>query len=236
MKLSNELLLEIKQNKIISKDKVFDILKKFYLSMNRAYSYRVLSMLVKENHLYKLDSNTYTTIEKRIFNYELANKKLPKYVGVYGEFVIWDSNILNKWLNHLLNAVITFVEVDRSMMGLVYEELKARGYNHILLNPNLNEFNKYFDSKLIIIRPLAKTFIEPEHKISIERLIIQIYSDKILLSLYGNGEMNDMLNEIFKTYYVNLDKLYHYARRKKIYNELHDYLVNNINSNYLYHD
>lgn len=236
MKYTNALLLEIKRNKIISKDKLLNIFNKYYSGIKRSYAYQIISSLSKDHHLYKLDSSTYTTMNKQLFDYEPVNKKIINVIDGYGDSVVWDTNILNRWINHLLSSVITFVEVDRDLMGLVFEQLKAKGYNHVLLNPNLNELNKYIDDELIIVRPLAKAFIEPNHKISIERLIIQIYSDKILLSLYGDSEMNSMLNEIFKTYYVNLDKLYHYARRKKIFNEFHTYLTNNIDRRYLYHD
>ena len=236
MKFSNELLLELKQNSVISKDTLLHILSQFFPSMNRAYSYRIISELLKNNHLYKIDSDTYTSEKKKNFDYTLLDEKILKCVDGYGEYVIWDSNILNKWINHLLNAVITFVEVDEDLLGVVYNELKAHGYKHILLNPNLNEFNKYFDSQLVIIRPLPKMYLELGYKISIERLIVQIYSDKILSSLYSDLEMSEMLNEIFKTYNISLNRLYHYARRKKIYDEFHNYLINNIDRRYLYHD
>ena len=236
MKFTDELLFDIKQNDIISKDELLVILNKHFSSISRAYAYRIISELIKEHHLYKLDSSTYVTNQKTLFDYELIYKKIIKDVNGYGDYVIWDSNILNKWINHLLNVVITFVEVDADLMNLVFEALKTKGYNHILLNPNLNEFNKYINNQLIVIRPLTKAFIEPNHKISVERLIIQIYSDKLLSSLYGDVEMNNILNEIFKTYNVNLDKLYHYARRKKIYDRFHGYLVKNIDRKYLYHD
>lgn len=236
MKFTDELLLEIKKNDTISKDDLFGIFRNHYSSVNRPYGYRIISELIKENLLFKLDSSTYSVIKKKTFDYELLDKRIMKYVNGFGDFVIWDSNILNKWMNHLINSVITFVEVDRDLMGLVFDELKAKGYNHILLNPNRVEFYRYFDDQLVIVRPLTKSFIEPTHKISIERLIIQIYSDKLLSSLYGDEEMIDMLNEIFKTYPINLNKLYHYAKRKKIYTKFHNFIKNNINRRYLYHD
>ena len=228
MKLSNDLITEIKQYDFISKDDLLVVLRKHYSSVSRSYAYRIISSLLNEGYLYKIDSSSFVTNTKITFDYDLSLKDLSNHINTYGDYLIYDSNILNRWINHLLGAVITFIEVDKDLMSLVYDELKAKGYNHILLNPSINEFHKYFDNELIIIRPLTKAYIESNHKISIERVIIQLFSDKILSTLYGDNELNNTLNEIFKTYNVNFGKLYHFARRKKIYSKLHDYLHNNV--------
>ena len=236
MKFNEDLLLEIRKNETISKDRLLTILSKNYSKMNNSYAYRIISELIKNNHLYKLDSDTYTTKKKKIFSYEIDDKKLVRYVKGYGDYVIWDSNILNKWVNHLLHMFITFIEVDKDLMGIVFDDLKNHGYKNILLNPNLNEFHKYMDDILIIIRPLTKSFIEQDNKISIERLIVQLYSDRILNTLYGKSDLEYMLNEIFKTYQINLNKVYHYAKRKKIYHDFHEYLIDSVDRKYIYHD
>lgn len=236
MDIKKALIHEIKQKRIISRDELFKLINKHYDDVSRSYFYQIVSGLINSGLLTKIDSETYSTEKKNVFSYLLSDENIEEIVKGYGTYSIWDTNIFNKWLNHLLNSVITFVEVDKELMYLVADDLKEARYNHVLVNPNVDEFFKYFDKQTIVIKPSVKVLIENNHRISLERLIIELYSNKIAKSLYSGNELANMLNEIFKTYNVNLNRLYHIAKRKKIYDEFYSYLSNNIDRRHIYHD
>ena len=236
MNVKNGLMREIRKKNILSKDELFKLINKHYESVSRSYFYQIVFMLIKNEVLTKIDSNTYTTDKKKYFSYLLTDDSIENIVKDYGDYTLWDTNIFNKWMNHLLNSVITFVEVDKELMYLVAGDLKKAGYNHILINPNVNEFFKYFDDHAIVVKPSVKSLVEKDHRISIERLIVELYSNKITNSLYGDTELVKMLNEIFKTYSVDLNKVFHIAKRKKIYDTLHSYLLKSVDRRYMYHD
>lgn len=236
MKINDKLVGDIKAHNILSKDELLSLINKYYSSVGVAYGYRIIASLLESKIVFKLDSNTYSTKEMAEFSYALTENKILKTVGGYGDFSVWDTNILNEWLNHLLNSVITFVEVDKDMVAFVYDALRREGFTNVLLNPNRIEFNKYFDNKMIIVRPIAKSLVERTHNISLERLIMNIYNDKLLTFFYSEDEKINILNEIFNKYQINMDKLFHIARRKKIYDEFLVFLTNNIGSRYLSHN
>lgn len=236
MNIKEELINEINNKETISRIELLNLIHKFYGEVSRSYFYRIVSILIKQDVLMKLDSNTYSAKKTTSFSFSVPNTKIASFIKGYGDYVLRDTNIINKRINHLLNCVITFVEVDKDLMHLVKEELKNADYDHILINPSVKEFYKYFDNQTIVIKPLVKSLREKDHFISLERLIVELYSNKIAKSLYSESELTNMLNQIFKTYNINLNKLFHIAKRKKIYDEFYTYLFKNIDRRYLYHD
>ena len=236
MNIKKELIDEINNKETISREELLSLIERCYGGTSRSYFYRIVSELIEQGILTKLDSYTYSTKTGISFSYFISDRNIELAIKGYGDYTLWDTNIINKWVNHLLNSVITFVEVDKELMHLVAEDLKNAGYNHVLVNPSVNEFYKYFDRHTIVIKPLTKSLIEKNHYISIERLVVELYSNKITKSLYSDNELINMLNEIFKTYKVNLNKVYHIAKRKKIYDKFHSFLVKYIDGRYLYHD
>ena len=236
MDIKKELTNAIKNKETISRDELYNLADKCYGGISKSYFYRIISELMKQGILTKLDSHTYSTKTGASFSYILTDENIDSIIKGYGDYTLWDTNIINKWMNHLLNNVITFVGVDKDLMFLVAEDLKNAGYSHVLVNPSVTEFYKYSGRYTIVIKPLVKSLIEKDHHISIERLIVELYSNKITKSLYSDNELTSMLNEIFKTYNVNLNKVYHIAKRKKIYDKFYSYLTKNIDRCYIYHD
>ncbi len=236
MDIKKELIDAIKNKEIVSRTELLNLIDKCYGGISRSYFYRIISELMKQGILTKLDSYTYSTKISVSFSYFLSDDNIESTIKGYSDYTLWDTNIINKWMNHLLNNVITFVEVDKDLMQFAAEDLKNAGYSYVLVNPSVTEFYKYFGRHTIVIKPLVKSLIEKDHHISIERLIVELYSNKIAKSLYSDNELISMLNEIFKTYNINLKKIYHIAKRKKIYDQFYSYLAKNIDRRYIYHD
>ena len=237
MKSSNEELKErIRQKQLIGKDDLFALLKECYPSMSKPYAYRIIKGLVDEGVLFRLDSTTFSSSKRNIFTYDEPDKRLVDCITGYGDYSIWNTNIFNEWVNHLLGSVITFVEVDKEMVGLVYESIKDAGFNDVLLNPNKHEFDKYFVNRLIIVRATMKSLIEKNHRISIERLIVQLYSDKLVSPLFGDVEKKNIINGAFQSHSVDINKLFHIAKRKKIFPEFYSQLIRDVERGNLYHD
>ena len=236
MTINENLITEIKKRDVISRDDLFALIKKFNKEVSKAYVYRIIASLIEDGYLFKVDSNTYLTDDKNIFSYHLNEKGIEDILKGYNGYFIWDTNIINKWANHLYNNVITFIEVDRNLVSFVYLELKKNGYKNVLVNPSIKEFDKYYADHMIIIKPTPKNLVENSCHISIERLVIELYSNKIINAIYPNTEIKNVINEIFNTYKINLRKLFHVAKRKKIYNDFHSFLLNCVDRSYIYHD
>lgn len=236
MTINENLIEEIKECDVISRENLFALIKKYNKEISRAYAYRIIASLLNDGYLFKVDSDTYLTEDKNMFSYHLNEKGIESVLKGYNGYFIWDTNIINKWTNHLYNNVITFIEVDKNIVSFVYLDLKKNGYNNILVNPNIKEFDKYYTDHMIIIKPTPKNIIEKNNYISIERLVVELYSNKIINKIYPNTEIKNIINEIFNTYKINLRKLFYIAKRKKIYNDFYSFLLNCVDRRYIYHD
>ena len=230
------LLLELQKSKTISREELFALIRKHYGEVSRSYAYQIISYLKEKGSLFQLDRTTYATKRKRGFAYLPSDQGIESIIAGYGDYVIWDTNIFNPWLNHLLGSVITFVEVDRDLMGLVMNDLKKKGYHYVLLNPNKREFDKYFAERMVVIRPCTKALVEKDHRISLERLLVELFANKLLDCLYERSELERMVNEAFKSYHVDLAKCFHVAKRKKIEDAFQAFLFATVEKGYLYHD
>ena len=236
MNKDQQLLLELQQRKTISREDLFALVRKHYGDVSRSYGYRIVSQLKKKGSLFQLDRITYATERKRRFAYSLSDKDIEPIIEGYGDYVLFDTNVFNPWLNHLLGSVTTFIEMDRDFMVLAANDLKKKGYHPNLSNPNKAEFQKYFDERMIVIRPCVKTLVGKDHRISLERLLVELFANKLLRSLYSKSELGAMTNEIFKTHDVNLAKAIHIAKRKKIEDAFRAFLFTVVEKRYLYHD
>lgn len=236
MSKDQTLLLELQKRKIISREDLFALIQKHYGEVSRSYTYQIISYLKEKGSLFQLDRVTYATERKREFAYSLLDTGIEPIVEGYGDYALWDTNVFNPWLNHLLGSVITFIEMDRDLMAFAVNDLKKKGYHHILINPSKAEFIKYFDDRLIVIKPGAKALVEKDHRISLERLLVELFANKLLNSLYGKSELEEMANEVFKSYHVDLAKCFHIAKRKKIEDAFRAFLFNAVEKGYLYHD
>ena len=116
------------------------------------------------------------------------------------------------------------INVKKPYIEFVFEYLKGK-YN-VLLNPNKEEIYNYSTNNSIILMPLiSKAPINLKEKNpKIEKLIIDIFSDKIIKFFYDGNEIKDIYEQIFATYAVNYKTLFAYAKRRSIFEEFKGYL------------
>ena len=140
------------------------------------------------------------------------------------DFVIWNISILNEWLNHLINSSVVILEVEKDYLEFIFEHLKDK-FN-ILINPSKNEIYNYSTNDTIILKPLiSKAPINhKENTPKIEKIIVDIFLDKIVNCFYESNERIGIYEQIFDIYSVNYKTLFAYAKRRHIYNEFKEYL------------
>jgi hypothetical protein len=216
-------------NKLIFKDKTIDnkslkeLLEKKYPKKGKTFLYEKVKQLIDENIIYRIDAKHFSTVPRKQFDYNLTKPslKICSKMEQYGiEYVIWESDILNYWLNHLLNKNYVFIEVDKKYLDFAFDYLTEKGFSNILVNPSLKEFNKYRNSSSVIIIPLFSKSPVEHNKVTIEKIIVDLYVDKIFSNLIESSELPAIYNQIFKTYKINFTTLYSYAKRRRVYDNL----------------
>ena len=96
-----------------------------------------------------------------------------------------------------------------------------------MLNPSVEELYKYKTDDSIIIMNSSKYSPKKDEYIMLEKIIVDLYSNKILKSFFEEAELKNIYETIFKVYQVDFQKVFSYAKRKKIYESFIEYLETN---------
>lgn len=196
----------------------------------RACIYEI-NRMINDKKIYKISPKIYMvgnkdtfSLNRRKINEDIINELVNKYDI---NFVLWDISVLNNWLNHLINSTAMILEVEKDYIDFVFDFLKEK-YN-VLKNPTLNELSDYLSNNTIILKPLiSKSPINNKDKSpKIEKIIVDIFSDRIINYFYEGKEIVNMLEEIFSKYAINYKTMFAYAKRRSVLDELKQFLTNN---------
>lgn len=184
----------------------------------------VLQKLLDSGSIARVGRNTYRINDKtsRKYNHEysaLANSVAGKIQEFYPElnFRIFELVQLNEFVNHQIahNALFIFVEGD--LGEYVFDTLKEEYAGRILLNPNADMYHQYWADDMLVIKKLIteapKGTGEFWHT-DLEKLLVDIVSDKLLRSCVNQGEYKTIFTQAFKDFYIDESQLFRYARRR----------------------
>ncbi len=185
---------------------------------------RLLAHLIDAGKVIRIKRNLYETVKenrRRDFNYilsEEARKVKDSLITGYPliELQVWESRVLNLFLNHLLSHNLIFMDVENTMMDTVFDFLMQKEY-HVLFNPDSNTLYRYAKDNTVIVRRLISQ--SPVNtldtgKISLERLLVDIVADKLLNTLISRSELPEIYNECLSVYNLNTKKIIRYATRR----------------------
>ena len=207
------------------------ILKEAGKKMNEAAVYKRINKMIDNGLLVRVGQGLYCFSDKPRYDYSF--KESSSYV-VFDllkasfpdnlDYVVYETTILNEFLNHLLARSITIIEVTKNYAEDLFWTLKDQGIKDIMLNPTSDERYKYNPS-IIIKNMVTKAPIRlKEHKITIEKLVVDIICDNLLNQFYEGAEKQSMIEEIFGKYTVKYDSIKNYAKRRRIFDELIKYI------------
>jgi hypothetical protein len=132
---------------------------------------------------------------------------------------------------HQLFRYFIIVEVEKSATEAVFYWLKDSNFD-VTLDPPDDFINKYLSGKeeYIIIKSLiSEAPLQEVNGItmpSLEKVLVDIISDKSLFKAMQGSEMRNIFTEAFQKYSVFSDRLLRYAGRRSKREEIIYYLEN----------
>lgn len=159
--------------------------------------------------------------------YNIINNRFP-----YIEMSVWQTSWLDNFMNHQIYNAFTIFEVDKDVVSSVYNVLKEKKYN-VFMNPTEKDVENYIlGENAIIIRSMVKEAPVQEigkFKVSkLEKILVDLFFDKILLTAYQGHEMKTIFKQVFNYYEINLTTLYRYARNRGIKDKIEKYIQDEI--------
>lgn len=156
-----------------------------------------------------------------------ASKTISEFLSLkfpLAKCVTWEIGQLNEWINFLIAKNLIFVEIEPSLVNLIFAELQSRfGSDYlILLNPSDDEISRYMRDDLVVVKTLYSK--SPMNKnsthIKLEKLIVDVVVDKTFSNLLDTEAVNEIVGGIFKNYDINIEKMYVYANRRRCKDKL----------------
>ncbi|WP_221659354.1 DUF6577 family protein [Bacteroides salyersiae] len=203
--------------------------------INRASLSWYLFKLVNENVLVRTGRGMYAKVLKQAFApkpaeevkevYNLLQANFP-----FAKFCVYQGEIIAPLQHHLSSNRVIYVETDRNSTETVFNFLKD-GSRDVYLRPNKEMIYRYvdMDSRVCFVKNLVSE--APLQKVSgvlmptLEKLIVDILRDTDFFYLQGS-ESDRIIENAFNLYAVNQSRLFRYAGRRKVKEELSSILEN----------
>lgn len=201
----------------------------------------LLAGLIKNKCLYKISSDSYSIspCDKKLykpFYSDETTKLLQHLTEFYPEvkFVVFESFLLNEFVNHQIAQNTIVVMVEKELCEFIFDHLNSEYSGRVLLSPDKDSFNRYWTSNCIIVERMISEspfYSEDPHKITIEKLLVDIVADKIIPELFTRSEYELIFEEAFARYNIDSNKIKRYAKRRNAWEKISVYMKGIKNDN-----
>lgn len=208
-----------------SREELFAFYQQFEPDLNDStFRWRLYKLKEKKiitaisRHLFTLDYRPIFKpeigdFEKRIFN--KIEKQFPDL-----KYCIWSTKAVSEFMLHIPAKYITILQVERDALEPVFEFLKEQNFGRVYIQPEEKEIDRYIFEKeqSIVLQSLVSRAptqrVGGVFTITIEKLIVDLFSDKNLFLAFQGSELVQIVNSAYERYAINFTTLFHYARRR----------------------
>lgn len=137
----------------------------------------------------------------------------------YLKICIWDTSVLNQFMQHQPGRFFIIIEVEKEATQSVFYTLKDLNYA-VFVEPTNDILTKYLpsDKDVLIVKPLVSEaptqFVNNIITTTVEKLLVDIFCDKMLFSAQQGFEMRTIFIEALSKYTINENKMLRYSGRR----------------------
>ena len=145
----------------------------------------------------------------------IKNQLTEKYP--YIAFTVFETVLMNEFLNHLVAQNTIFIQAEKDIASFVFRSLQDAGYRNVMLKPAKKDFDLYWTKNVIVVTSLvseAPMQVSDPHSMTIEKLLVDIYCDKLIRSTYSREEYSSIVEQAFEKYRIDRIRMLRYARRR----------------------
>ncbi|MCF0113964.1 MAG: hypothetical protein HUJ56_01320 [Erysipelotrichaceae bacterium] len=187
--------------------------------------YKQVETMVSSGEIIRVGKNRYCLPNENKQVYRPEYSKLGKEVAMmiqeqfpYMAFSVFELVQMNDFVNHLIGYNVIFLSVDAASMDFVFDSLKEKYPGRVLINPSVAMFHKYWIDNMIVIVKLvteAPKGAEEKWHVRLEKILVDLISDSLLLSLISESEYSKIYGDACENYYIDENSLFRYASRRK---------------------
>lgn len=181
--------------------------------------------LLREQKLFKTEYDTYVTVKPAVlpvykpYYSEKANTLMEELSNQYPEleFVIFESRLLNEFLNHQIAQNTIYVQVEKDVSSYIFDNLREEYTGSVLYRPGKTEFDKYWTRDCIVVLDLtsqAPLSQDKPHDITAEKMLVDIIAEKSISETFSPSEIPSVYENVIRSYRVDRKKMKRYAGRR----------------------
>ena len=218
-------LAMLKDDRTYTRNELIEVFRKENVELNDSTFRWVLYDLLLNSRLFRVGYDEYTISEQRV---------LPEYRPFYTEdalkikslleekypelsFVMFESVVLNEFLNQQIAQNTVYVQVEKDLSSYIFDTLKQELGGMVLYKPNRTEFSRYWTRGCIVVLELiSQAPLSPAqpHEITMEKMLVDIIADKSIEATYSTAELPDVFRNVRRNYRVDVKKMNRYAGRR----------------------
>lgn len=199
--------------------------------------YRMMRGMISRGEIIRVGRDAYTIPENKVALYsheylEIANS-LADYLKVNYpkvDFRIFEIVQLNDFLNHQIGRNVIFLFIEDDLGDFLFEGIRDRYNNNVLLNPTSNVFHQYWKEDMIVIEKLTTEAPKGKQEFwhtDLEKILVDIMADKLIADSFSESEYPLIYESAFNNFVIDESKMFRYAKRRTVDQKIKDYLRNN---------
>lgn len=186
--------------------------------------------LVQSGVLQRIGRGKFTLGESKNYIPEISSATKAIFKKLIAEFpyanlCVWNTYVLNEFMQHQPNRFYVLVETDKETTNSVFYFLREIKKS-VFVEPTNDILEKYIvnEKEIFIIKPLISE--APTQNMSgvetatIEKMLVDIFCDEVIFSAQQGAEMRTIFKEAFAKYTINQSKMLRYAGRRRKKEEL----------------
>lgn len=213
-----------KNKDMIEKNDIYKFYIEIYKNKNIRSFENVISYLKSNNIISEIKKDKYIIVTKKIFKYKETDEEKIIYDMIKKEysqinFIVWNTKVINEFTLHYVINNYILIEVEKLVIDLIVNLLKEKYFKKytIITQDIFNNNRDLFlnTEKIIIVKPLHSrsplNTNNSEKYISIEKMMVDLYVDKLYIQYQGN-ELKTIYQNVFEKYDINMKKIIKYAK------------------------
>jgi hypothetical protein len=190
--------------------------------------------LIQEGILQRIGRGKFRLGEGRIYIPEIssASKSIFKKLKAefpYANFCVWNTSVLNEFMQHQPGRYFLLVETDKEITNSIFYFLREIKKS-VFIDPTNDILEKYIvnEKEVVVIKSLISEAptqnINEVETATIEKILVDIFCDGVIFSAQQGAERRTIFKEAFTKYTINQSKMLRYADRRRKKEELNQYV------------
>ena len=229
------LLDELDTNHTYSHKELIAMLKRKKPDLSESTYHWSVSSLVRDGKLFRQGYDSYilsdgNKLTEYLPEYSDMAKKLISIVSKrfpYVKFTVFETALMNDFLNHLVAQNTVFVQVEKESSIYVFRFLQEKGIENLLYKPDRENYELYWSRDSVVVTDMvseAPLRSDLPNTITLEKMLVDMYADKLISATYSRAEYPDVIEQAESRYLLDKTRMLRYARRRNRQKEIKDYL------------